>query len=162
MITPAKVIDAIYSYMGDEHDAPKAAAVEVVRPNWKLFAHGSDHWRSTLPVAQSYIVAAGDRVEALLAAKKSGVEWIIWLEEGNRLVPDWEYNARVLTKPGIRGRVNRTKDGQHYPYPGGFAVHASLLKEGVSFVDLFSEIDPTTYGSIDDLVVLSTRPARLT
>lgn len=160
MITPEKVIEAIYSYKHLSSTVSAPPPIEVVKPNWRVVACGSKKWAEQLPVPQRRRVHVEDRMA--LGKMLKADEWLIWVEEGNKLAPDWEYNAGSLGAPGIRGRVNRAKDGRHYPYPGGFAVHASLLREGESFVELFKGIGPEAYSAVDNLVQLSTRPVGLT
>lgn len=156
MITPEKVVEAIYSYSGLTRELPKRIPVEVVQSNWRVAAYGSKEWADQLQVSQRQLVCVDDRTA--LRELRTADGWIIWLEEGNRLSPDWEFNVRALDKPGARGRLNRTKDGKYYPYPGGFAVHTSLLRDGDTFVDMFKGIAPEVYGSVDGIVQLSTRP----
>lgn len=157
MIPPERVIEAIYSYSNEVRELPKVTPIEVVRTSWKVFARGGDRWAATLPVVQQQLIRVDNRVDALRRAR-SDTEWVVWVEEGSVLQADWEYQLRQrVRKPGIFGRLNCTKAGLHYPYPGGFVAHTSLLKDGETFEQLFDQ-RAEQYGEIGDIMKLSTQP----
>lgn len=159
MITPEQVVEAIYSYR-DVPQSTARAAIEIVEMPWLVLARGSEQWVNSLPVPRKRLSHADKRApwDILLDTDS----WLLWLEEGNKLAPEWEYALRSCSTPGIFGRVNRASDGRYYPYPGGFAVHTSLLQRSSTFIGMFEKIAPESYGPVDSFVQLSTRPAGIT
>ena len=158
MITPTQVLDAVYSYRSTPRPQP-SPAIEIAEHRCRVFARGSDEWAATLPVARARLVRVADRqaLQQLCGCD----EWFVWLEEGNKLAPNWEDALRAhAAQPGICGRVNRTSAGLLYPYPGGFAMHASLLTAGEPFPVMFAKAQ-LTYRPIDGIIQLSTRPAQV-
>jgi len=88
-------------------------------------------------------VLRADKGESRLAVLKKlrdvKENWVVWLESGVVLHPDWLHQlTRLLTQPTIVGRTHRTRDGQLYPYPAFFAAHKSLLRDADCFESSFA------------------------
>lgn len=142
MIKPEAVIAAIESY----RDVPQSTApVQIVTsPKYNLVERNGD---------------TRSRVSQLReVAKEQG--WIVWVEDGNTLQPEWSYRLqRALKLPCLFGRLHRSAAGEYHPYPGGFIVHASLLQEADTFEGMFAHLPATVYRSAEPFIRLSTRPA---
>ena len=92
-------------------------------------------------------------LQGMMDAKES---WIVWLESGVKLHPDWlSMLSTRLTDPAVIGRAHQMKGGRLYPYPAFFAVHRSLLKKSCSFSGAF-DVSAGQFKGVDPIATLTT------
>ena len=118
---------------------PKRGTKPPANPGDIRFCVYGEHAPIALTGPKVHIAKNGEsRMTLLRQLLEAGDDWIVWIEQGAKLHPNWlQLLTAQLTDPTIVGRAHRTRDGSLYPYPAFFAVHKSLVKAAESFVEAF-------------------------
>lgn len=96
------------------------------------------------------------RVSVLHKLLACGDEWLVWIEQGASLQPEWLSKLlELLDRPALIGRAHRTQGGDLYPYPAFFAVHRSLIKKADKFAESF-DAQPGQVRDVQSVVTLPT------
>ena len=146
---PSKVlVPATVMRVPDNEPQPVVTAPPVARPskevpadvaNMRFCLYGKDVPVGLHGTNVQAETNGASRVSVLQSMMKEKEDWIVWIERGVKLPPDWlAMLATQLTIPAVVGRAHQLKGGKLYPYPAFFAVHRSLLKKARSFAGMFT------------------------
>jgi hypothetical protein len=136
---------------------PEAVPTPPASPGNVCFCLYGENVPTAIAGPKAHAINHGvSRLDALNSVLGAGEEWVVWIEEGAILQPDWLSKLLdMLRQPAIVGRAHQTRGGLLYPYPSFFAAHRSLIKKANTFTKSFAA-KPEQFKNPAAIVKLST------